>query len=101
VKRPGKTGKMKNPLEDPFMQRFESNEQLRERLGQLTRGNESPGESGNETPDGNPGRLPAVEEMHARLLSGIQGKITNPTLPVPAKNTDSAAKDEDYVQGAE
>jgi len=81
-------GISRKQLERSFTQRFESTEQLRERLTGMQEGKDSPPETGSARDPGDDVetfRLPSVEEMHMKMLSGLQGRLeARPVVPTPS-----------------
>ena len=77
--------KFKKNLENSFMRRFESNEDLRSQLGQTHDHAGSSGGKDGVSDDTQDRGLPSVEEMHGKLLSGVQKGISMPNLPIPEK----------------
>jgi hypothetical protein len=78
-----KPGKLKENLKRSFTQRFESNDDLRERLSRTAAGGEHPEQGGPRSDDDSAGRMPTVEETHETLLAGLRKKVDRPKIPLP------------------
>ena len=78
-------GKLKKQMIQSFTSRFESNEHLKERLARIQGGEDSLDAEDLPGLEGDSVALPAVEEMHAKMLAGIREGIEMPQRMSPQK----------------